>query len=89
MATQVRDVATAWVQVVVGFSSDFLVSLYSGGKVVARTTDTADPPIGWEGHIITSRSNGGLTRDLVGPGYVWVRALSRGAPAVVAVTEWG
>jgi hypothetical protein len=81
MATENLTIAGAWAKAV-DAGDEFLISLVSGGSIEVAVSDTETAP-SVSGHILDVGGNQGVSRTVLGPGYVYVRGT-----AVAAVTAW-
>lgn len=85
MATTNPELTTAWSSLVTA-GDDFLLTLPDTGAVVEiAVSDTAVAPT-VAGHVLVAIQGEGLTRTLLGPGYVYGR--TRSDSVAVALTAW-
>ena len=75
MTTKLRTLSRNWTETVID-GSDFLLSLPSDSNmdVVVATTDTVQAPTSDHGHPVGYGLRNAITRELLGPGYVWAKA---------------
>lgn len=84
MATANITVGSTWTQIALNTDDNLTVSsrYVENVEYAATEADTA-PTV--EGHALSGGM--GITRLLIGPGYIWARSLS-GGDVVLAVTKW-
>jgi len=87
VATTNVTVSATWTLVAGTAASDVLISVASGGPVeVASTADASTAPTVSGHHLVFGA---GLTRDLIGAGAIWARAIpplvGATASAIIAV----
>lgn len=88
MATTNTTLTTDW-SLLVTSGDEFLLTLPTTGAVAidVATADTESAPAGTLlGHRLQTAEHEALSRALIGPGYVYARAIS--ASCTVAVTAW-
>lgn len=75
MATTNPALTTSWAKIVAP-GDDFLLTLpfATGNTVEIATTDADSAPSGVRGHVLSGNRQEGLSRTLIGTGYVWAKA---------------
>ena len=84
MATINVTVGADWVQIALNTDDNVLsTSRYTESVEYATTAPDTAPTV--QGIALTAGM--AITRDLIGPGYIWARTVSGGS-AVLAVNKW-
>jgi hypothetical protein len=87
MSTYNIRITRNWTQIT-NFSDFFLLSLAENSSVEVAAADTSTPPVVDRGHVLDPTNNNGLTRDMIGPGYIFARAVSTDYQCVVVLSSW-
>lgn len=85
MATTNHTLTADW-SLIVPAGDEFLLSCRTLPPVEIAISDTATAPT-VAGHVLDPAENEGITRSLVGPGYVYARLHGAGS-ASIALTAW-
>jgi hypothetical protein len=88
MATSNTTLSTTWALLVTA-GDEFLVTCPTTAateiELAISDTETA-PAAGLIGHRLITEQKEGMSRPLIGPGYVYARAI--GGPCTIALSTW-
>jgi hypothetical protein len=89
MSTANPSIGPQWALIATAGDEFLLTLLNREQPVEVAVSDTEVTPPGIEGHILSSGSDGGMNRALIGPGYVYARPVQpRGGSVTVALSTW-
>ena len=86
MATTNPTVTSAYSQIVAD-TDDFLLSCRTAAPIEVAISDTASAPT-VSGHVIQPHDNEAISRDTIGPGFVFARLAGGGDSVSVILTAW-